>query len=127
MNEASGYGEIKLGREPILFGLKKVGGITVPLKFGVNAYKLLCEYKDIEYHQMEGYMAKGGPFAVLELSYFAYVTAMRLREEPTEIGMDAFIELAGEDKKFFEVVGKISKNARMWGTTIEDMRTKKKD
>jgi len=126
MNGASGYGEVKLGQHEILFGLKKVGGTLIPLKFGTNTYRLLCEAKGLEFYQMEGYL-KGNPFAMLELSYFAYVTAMRLRGEPTEIGLDTFIELAGDDAEFIKEVSKIMESARVWGQSTSDAKKKRTD
>ena len=126
MNKASGYGEVMLGQHEILFGLKKVGGQMIPLKFGTNTYRLLCEAKGLEFYQMEDYL-KGNPFAMLELSYFAYVTAMRMRGEPTEIGIDTFVELAGDDADFIKEVGKIMEGARMWGRTVEEAKKKRTD
>lgn len=124
-NELSGYGEITIGGKDLPFGFGKIGGRPLPFKFGANAYRLYCEYKKIDLPQMYATF-QTDPFALVELAYFAYVTAMRLRDEPTEVGLDTFIELVGDEKGVIEKFNEIIKTSRMWGVTIEEAKAKKK-
>lgn len=107
MNDLSGYGEIKVGTK------------VLPFKFGTNAERLFCQYHEIDLDQLDRKLAG---FGFYELSYFAYVTAVRMKNELSDIGMDAFIEMAGDKEGFIEEAQKIFMASRVFGLTIEELK-----
>jgi len=112
MNDLSGYGEIKIGDR------------TLPFKFGTNAYRLLCQHRGIELGQLGEAFAD--PFALIELAYFAYVTAMRMGNIPTNIGLDGFVEIVGDNADIIPEFEKLISSSKMWGLAIADLSAKKK-
>ena len=113
MNELSGYGEVKLGDK------------TLPFKFGANADYLLCKHRNIELNELSKALAD--PFALIELSYFAYVTAMRIKDKPTDVGMDEFFDLVGDNKDILPEFEKIIMSSKMWGFTVAELADTKKN
>ena len=107
MNDYSGYGEIKIGDK------------TLPFKFGTNAYRLFCQYRNIDLNQMAE--AFNDPFAVVELAYFAYVTAMRIKDKLTDIGFDEFVEIVGDTKDVIPELEKLIVTAKTWGYTRDEL------
>jgi hypothetical protein len=110
MNDYSGYGEIKIGDK------------TLPFKFGTNAYRLLCQHRNIDLHQIGE--AFKDPFAIIELAYFAYVTAVRMANSVTEISLDTFIELVGDEKDIIPEFEKLIVGSKMWGYTVSELTDK---
>ena len=113
MNELSGYGEVKLGDK------------VLPLKFGTNAYYLFCKHRTIDLSQLGE--AFTDPFALIELSYFAYVSAMRIKGKPTDVGMDEFIELVGDNKDVLPEFEKLIMSSKIWGFTMTELADTKKN
>lgn len=112
MNQISGYGEFKLGDK------------TVPVKIGTNAYRLFCEQHGIGLSEMKEYL--NSPMAVVELFYFGYVTAQRMKNELVDINIDTFVELCGDTDGVIDDFGELLKTAKIWGKSIEDLTDKKK-
>ena len=100
----SGYGEVKLGDK------------TLPFKFGTNAYRLLCNHRGIELHQLGE--AFTDPFALVELAYFAYVTAVRMRNGLTEVSLDEFVELVGDSDDIVPQFEKLITSSKVWGQPV---------
>lgn len=113
MNEASGYGEIKLGDK------------TLPFKFGTNAYYLFCKHRGIELSQLGE--AFGDPFAIIELAYFAHVSAQRIKGKQTDVNIDEFIELVGDNKDMLPEFEKLIMSSKMWGFTMTELADTKKN
>lgn len=107
MNKLNGYGEIKIGER------------VLPLKFGTNSDRLFCEYHNIDLRDIGGKIS--GSFGMYELSYFAYVTAMRMRNALTDISMDEFIEMLGEDDKYVDECAEIFKSSKHLGKSIDEL------
>lgn len=110
MNDLSGYGEIKIGEN------------TLPFKFGTNAYRLLCQHRGVELHQLGEVFSD--PFALIELAYFAYVTAVRMAGSVTTYGLDSFVEIVGDNADIIPEFEKLITTSKMWGVAVGD--TKKK-
>lgn len=110
MNDLSGYGEIKIGDKTLAF------------KFGTNAYRLLCQHRNIELHQIGEVFSD--PFAIIELSYFAYVTATRMQNKLADIGLDAFVELVGDSKDVIPEFEKLIVGSKIWGHAVADLTNK---
>lgn len=119
-NDLSGYDEIVIGGKNLPFKLGKIGGIPIPFKFGSNAYRLFCQHRNIEFYQM-GPLFEIDPFAMMELSYFAHVTAMRMKDEPTFLGLDSFVELVGDNKDIMKKLDDLLGKANVLGIPISDM------
>lgn len=110
MNDLSGYGEIK------------VGDTTLPFKFGTNAYRLFCQSRGIDLPGMAE--AFKDPFALLELAYFAYVSAVRIQNSVTEVGLDAFVELVGDNADVIPEFEKLISSSRVWGQKVSEAKKK---
>lgn len=111
MNEASGYGEIKIGDK------------TFPVKFGVNACRLFCEYHDIELHQMKDF---NSPIHAAEMAYFAHVTAVRINKGLTDVSMDEFIDRVGDNDGVLDDIERIFRSSKIWGKPLAEDDSKKK-
>jgi hypothetical protein len=107
MNDFSGYGEIKLCDK------------TLPFKFGTNAYKLLSKERNLEFY--ETFQAIKNPFVLIELAYFAHVTANRIAGKVTEISIDEFTDMVGETKGAMVEFGKLIEESKMWGMTFDEL------
>jgi len=112
MNDYNGYGEIKLGET------------TLPFKFGTNAYRLLCQHRNIDLDKVGNVFRD--PFGIYELAYFAHITALRMRNETTELNLDAFIELVGDEKGVREEFEKLIETSKTWGYTMTELIDKGK-
>ena len=110
MNDLSGYGEIKIGDK------------TLPFKFGTNAYRLFCQNRGIDLPGMA--TAFKDPFALLELAYFAYVSAVRINGGVTDVGLDAFIELVGDNDDIVPEFEKLIESSKMWGQSVGGAKKK---
>ena len=107
MNDYSGYGEIKIGDK------------TLPFKFGTNAYRLLCKDRNLELFEIG--KAFEDPFAMIDLAYFAHVTANRIAGKVTEISIDEFTDIVGDTKGILNEFEKLINESKMWGMTIGEL------
>jgi hypothetical protein len=100
MNTLSGYIELELAGE------------VLPFKFGTNAWSLFCEKRSIEFSQIftSGvfgkvskddkdvltFTAEPDIFALQELFYFSYVSAVRMKKESVKFNFEEFSAMMDE-------------------------------
>jgi hypothetical protein len=125
MNPLSGYIELDLNGE------------ILPFKFGTNAWSLFCEKHSLEFHQIasSGVFGKvtgkdesgkdiiSAPdvFALADLYYFAYVSAIRAKKEIQKINFEQFIELLDETPGAMVELQKVMLQAKVLGYTLFEL------
>lgn len=123
MNELSGY------------GVFEVAGEQVPFKFGVNAYSLFCKSRGIDLGEI-GETGLYGTFkgeemikapdmtATIELAYFAYVTARRMKGGEPEHTLTEFTEMVGDTKDVLSQFQNLMLTSRILGYTFPELAEK---
>jgi hypothetical protein len=107
MNDLSGYGELTLR------------GKLMPFKFGTNAYRLFCKHRGIDLSDIGE--AFKDPFAILELAFFAYQTAVRMNGDTPHTDLDTFIDMVGDEQGIMSEFEKLIVTSKMWGYTVNDI------
>lgn len=125
MNELSGYKEVK------------IGGRMFPMKFGVNASALFCLARGVDlpqiadtglYGRYEGEKMISPPdvYALLQLAWFAHVTACKIERRETEVAsMEEFIELCNEEEGTMEEITRAMLESKFLGRKITGEAKKK--
>lgn len=113
MNEASGFGEVQVGEE------------TLKVKFGLNAFQLFCQHRKVKLSEMGE--ALGDTISIIELSYFAHTTEMRLRGKEPYLNLTQFVEMVndGDTTAFITKVNEILLTAKLLGKTVDEWDKKK--
>lgn len=120
MNELSGYGEFELA------------GRLLPFKFGANATALLCKHRGIELDQFtdlnlfgvydnEQLVKSPDLIANVELAYFAYVTAKRIKGEQPDINIELFTEMFHETEGIIFKFQDLMVHSKMLGFSLVDL------
>lgn len=107
MNDLSGYGELTLR------------GKLMPFKFGTNAYRLFCRHRGIDLGDIGE--AFKDPFAILELAFFAYQTAVRMNGDTPHTDLDTFIDMVGDEQGVLSEFEKLIIASKMWGYTVNEL------
>lgn len=119
MNTLSGYTEVDLNGE------------LIPFKFGTNAWALFCEKRKIEFYQIaeSGVFGKiegdkvlsPDVFALIELFYFAYVSAIRAKKETVKLNIEQFTELVDETPGVMVKLQEVMLQAKIMGYTFIEL------
>ena len=123
MNQLSGY------------DVFEVAGEKLPFKFGVNAYSLFCKHRSIElgevnstglYGTFDGDKIIKGPdtTANIEMAYFAYVTALRMKNQEPDHNLIEFTEMISEEKDILLKLQELNLSARFMGYTFTELAKK---
>ncbi|HQK52841.1 MAG TPA: hypothetical protein PLA73_01245 [Sedimentibacter sp.] len=126
MNELSGYKELKVGEK------------IFSLKFGTNATALFCIARGVDlneiastgiYGKWEGDKMISPPdvYAILQLAWFAHVTACKIKGEETSVGsMEEFIEYINEYEGVLDKIVEAMQTSKFLGKKITGEEVKKK-
>jgi hypothetical protein len=120
MNQLSGY------------DVFEVAGEKLPFKYGVNAFALFCKHRGIELGQLpetglygvfQGTEMLRAPdmIANIELAYFAYVTAVRMKGEEPGYNLCQFTEMIGETRDIIQKLQELLLTCRTMGYTFEEI------
>jgi hypothetical protein len=128
MNPLSGYIELELAGE------------VLPFKFGSNAWSLFCEKRKLEFHEIfksgvfgkfgtdpagkETYESTPDMFALQDIYFFAYVTAIRMKKEIQKFNFEEFIGLLDDTPEAMIKLQKVLFESKMMGYTFKELADK---